>query len=216
MTNFRRLWLRARTRAHRVYVYAREHWTALLLGFLTISSTGYGISRWESSQTFNGLTMYCISSKIIQYPLDKPPWTRGEFDISIGFKNPNWFPVNVAWSATPLMNNSNFFSGFLHDDIPGLSSHLTTMRFAFIPPILANYTLNGVVSYERYSILGDVFADPRVFFISSDQAIHLPSNETRAVDLIANRVPGILGSIFIQHSNLLQIQEIVCNPNEMP
>ncbi len=209
MTNFRWSLYRGRIRASR---YVRKHWTSILLFFLAISSTVYGIARWESSQTFNGLTIYCISSKITQYPLDKPPYTRGEFVISIGFKNPNLFPVSVAWSATPLLNNSNYFSGFLQDVVPGFSSHIATMSFRFIPP-LVNYTLNNVVSYERYSIFGDIFAEPRIFFISSGQAIPLRNN---TMFLTANRMPGILWSIFVQHSNLLQSEEISCNPNDIP
>ena len=193
--------------------YLRKHGTSILLGFLTISSTGYGVARWEASQTFNGLTLYCISSQILQYPLDKSPFTRGSFVIYFGFNNPNWFPVNVAWSATPLLNDTNYFSGFLADSVPASSKRISEMWFNFIPPGLANYTLNRVVSYERYSIFGDIFSEPHVFFISSDQSIHLGNNST---NLIANRLPGILWSIFIQHSNLLLSQQSPCHPNDIP
>jgi hypothetical protein len=184
-----------------------------LLGFLTIFlPSGYGFARWESGRTFNGLTIYCVSSKILQYPLAKPPYTQGSFVVSIGFKNPNLFPVDVAWSATPLLNNSNYFSGFLQDTVPGFGNHIATMSFAFIPA-LANYTLNKVVSYERYSILQDIFSEPRIFFISSDQIIPLGNN---VMNLTANRMPDLLWFIFIQHSNLLQSQQALCNPNGTP
>ncbi len=184
----------------------RKHSTGIVLAFLAISSTGFGITRWEASQTFNGLTIYCTSSKITRYPNASAvfPQSQGEFVVSIGFKNPNWFPVDVAWSATPLLNDSNYFSGFLQDVVPPLTSHVAKMPFAAIPSGLLsnNLLLSKVISYERYSILGDIFAEPRTYFISSDQTIILRPDDF--MNVIANRMPIILWSVFIQHSNLLQ------------
>ncbi len=184
----------------------RKHSTGIVLAFLAISSTGFGIARWEASKTFNGLTIYCTNSTIIRNPNASavPQQTYGDFVVSIGFKNPNWFPIDLAWSATPLLNDTNYFSGFLQDVVPPFSSHVAQMSFAFVPPALLSnsWILSKVISYERYSILGYVFAEPRIFFIFSDQTIPLHPNSFMGV--IANRVPLILWSIFIQHANLLQ------------
>jgi hypothetical protein len=193
--------------ARPVFRNLRKHWAGILLAFLAISSTGFGIARWEASQTFNGLSIYCASSRVTQYAnasLTQP--TYGAFVVSIGFKNPNLFPVAVYWIATPILNGSAYFGGSLQDNIPGFSSHLAQMQFRFIPPELltGNQLLSRVISYERYSILGDIFAEPRIFFIPSDQTILLrPDN---LMNLMANRIPGILWSVFIQHSNLLESQ----------
>ncbi len=185
----------------------RKHWTGILLGFLAISSTGYGFGRWEAGQTFDGLTIFCASSTIVRNPVRFPNTTYGEFDVNIGFKNPNLFPVSVDWVANPVLNGSIFYGGLLQDVIPPLSSRMSTMPFRAVPPLATGYVINKLVSYERYSILGDIFLEPRVFFVSSDQNIPLGND---LMNLTANRVPPILWSVFIQHSNLLQSQAPRC------
>ena len=198
----------------RAWKYVRQHWTTILLSFLTISSTVYGIARWESSQTFNGLDLYCISAKVDQYPVGAPTYRSGGFSIYFGYKNPNYFPVNAFWTSTPMLNDTNYVSGFLQGVIPARSSIILRMLFLPVPFVVNyNYTLGSVISYERYSILGDIFSEPRIFFISSTQGLRLGNNAT---SVLANRLPAMLWSIFIQHSNLLQSDQLPCPIGDIP
>lgn len=189
----------------------RKHWTGILLGILAISSTLYGLGRWESGQTLNGLSTWCVSAGLATPESTNPKYFH--FEVTVGFRNPNWLPIDVYWVATPVLNGSAYFGGLLQDVIPPLSDHhLSKMVFSFIQPFVqpsATYVLNRVVSYERYSVLGDAFTDPRIFFITSERNTVFQQPNS-VLNLTANNMASILYFTFIQHSNFRNDQDGLC------
>jgi hypothetical protein len=178
-----------------------KHAAGIVLGFLAVSSSSFGFGRWETSQTFNGLTLYCTQGQVLA------PSTFGPaFNVLVGLKNPSLFPVDINWLVSIRLNatGASYYSlgGTLSDVLPGMTSRIFTIPFSGFLPSRGNITLSRVVSYERYSIFGDVFTDPRIFYISTDITTQVNASLV-ASSLVFGIAPQAMFEIFSSHSNLL-------------
>jgi len=128
----------------------------------------------------------------------------GLVTIGIGFDNPNLFAVSVYWLMSAAFDsNVTFVGGFLNTVIqPGKHVENVTINALSVPD--GDHTLTSVIFYESYSVLSDVFSEPRIFsnIVPYSLSFHAPT----FVNQTAVNFPGILWFMFNSHSNY--------NPNE--
>jgi hypothetical protein len=192
----------------KVKAYLWKHAAGIVLAFLAVSSSLFGIGRWEASQAFSGLTLYCTQGQVLA-----PSTFAPTFNVLVGLKNPSLFQLDINWvvSINLNVNGSSYssFRGILSDVLPARTSRIFTILFSGFLPSRGNVTLSRVVSYERYSIFGDVFTDPRIFYISTD--ITTQANASLVVStLVFDIVPYVMFEIFSSHSNWLGNNNDIC------
>lgn len=188
----------------------KKNWKAILtlaISILSVGGVAYGVFDWGTNQSIDSLNIFCSNAAVTQFQSSYGA-AGGRVILSIGFANPSFFPIHIEWAFGAELNGTNYgLGGFLlNQTVP--RGHSILRMSIFVPELPGNYTLNRIYDHESFSVLSNVFSEPRIFSRELDESAHVRGS--RLVNDTAIQVPAMLVYLFSTHSNTNASAEEPC------